>query len=79
MRETRERLERIESELQKQLLPKDPNDDRNIFLEIRAGTGGEESALFASRSFPHVYAVCRAQPLAGRGDFPKRFGHGRLS
>jgi peptide chain release factor 1 len=51
MRETRERLERIESELQKQLLPKDPNDDRNIFLEIRAGTGGEESALFAADLF----------------------------
>jgi peptide chain release factor 1 len=29
------------------LLPKDPNDERNIFLEIRAGTGGDESALFA--------------------------------
>jgi peptide chain release factor 1 len=51
IRETRERLERLELELQKQLLPKDPNDDRNIFLEIRAGTGGEESALFAADLF----------------------------
>ena len=34
-------------ELQKMLLPKDPNDERNILLEIRAGTGGDESALFA--------------------------------
>ena len=51
IRETRERLERIELELQRQLLPKDPNDDRNIFLEIRAGTGGEESALFAADLF----------------------------
>ena len=51
MRETRERLEQIEAELQKQLLPKDPNNERNIFLEIRAGTGGEESALFASDLF----------------------------
>ena len=48
MRDTRDRLERIELELQKQLLPKDPNDERNLFLEIRAGTGGEESALFAA-------------------------------
>ena len=40
-------LERIEQELRIALLPKDPNDDRNIFLEIRAGTGGDESALFA--------------------------------
>ena len=38
-------------ELQKQLLPKDPNDERNIFLEIRAGTGGDESALFAGELF----------------------------
>ncbi|TAK44470.1 MAG: peptide chain release factor 1 [Betaproteobacteria bacterium] len=37
----------LEAELQRQLLPKDPNDERNIFLEIRAGTGGDESALFA--------------------------------
>ena len=50
-RETRARLERLESELQKQLLPRDPNDERNIFLEIRAGTGGEESALFAADLF----------------------------
>ena len=55
IRETRERLEQIEVELQKQLLPKDPNDERNIFLEIRAGTGGEESALFAADLF-RMYA-----------------------
>ncbi len=36
----------LELDLQKMMLPKDPNDDRNIFLEIRAGTGGDESALF---------------------------------
>jgi len=55
IRETRERLGRIEAELQKQLLPKDPNDERNIFLEIRAGTGGDESALFAADLF-RMYA-----------------------
>lgn len=42
-----EKMERAEEELQVMLLPKDPNDDKNIFLEIRAGTGGDESALFA--------------------------------
>ena len=47
----RDRLESLESELQKRLLPKDPNDERNIFLEIRAGTGGDESALFAGDLF----------------------------
>jgi len=51
MREARERMAAIEAELQKLLLPKDPNDERNTFLEIRAGTGGDESALFAGDLF----------------------------
>ena len=51
IRATRERLARLEADLQQQLLPKDPNDNRNIFLEIRAGTGGDESALFAGDLF----------------------------
>ncbi len=41
------RMEQLDLDLQKMLLPKDPNDERNIFLEIRAGTGGDEAALFA--------------------------------
>ena len=45
------RLPGLELELQKQLLPKDANDERNVFLEIRAGTGGDESALFAGDLF----------------------------
>jgi peptide chain release factor 1 len=44
----RERLEALELDLQKLLLPRDPNDERNIYLEIRAGTGGDEAALFAA-------------------------------
>ena len=43
----RERLEVLESDLQLLLLPRDPNDGRSLFLEIRAGTGGDESALFS--------------------------------
>lgn len=43
----RERLERLEGELQILLLPRDPDDGRGVFLEIRAGTGGDESALFS--------------------------------
>jgi peptide chain release factor 1 len=43
----RARMEQLEADLQKMLLPKDPSDERNIFLEIRAGTGGDEAALFA--------------------------------
>ena len=41
----------LEIELQTLLLPKDPNDERNIFLEIRAGTGGDEAAMFAGDLF----------------------------
>ncbi len=51
IKQTRDRIAGIEAELQKQLLPKDPNDERNIFLEVRAGTGGDESALFAGELF----------------------------
>ncbi|MDD5470642.1 MAG: PCRF domain-containing protein, partial [Sideroxydans sp.] len=51
MKAGREELERLEIELQKQLLPKDPNDERNVFLEVRAGTGGDEAALFAGDLF----------------------------
>jgi peptide chain release factor 1 len=42
---------RLEEQLKLLLLPKDPNDDKNILLEIRAGTGGEEAALFAGELF----------------------------
>ena len=45
------KLVTIEDNLQKLLLPKDPNDEKNIFIEIRAGTGGDESALFAGDLF----------------------------
>lgn len=45
--EGKDKLAALELELQKLLLPKDPNDEKNIFLEIRAGTGGDEAALFA--------------------------------
>src|SRR5262245_31631486 len=41
------RREQLESELKVLLLPKDPNDEKNVLLEIRGGTGGEEAALFA--------------------------------
>ena len=48
-------IAKAENDLQCALLPRDPNDDRNIFLEIRAGTGGDESALFAADLF-RMYA-----------------------
>ncbi len=48
LKQAEETHERLDSELQVLLLPKDPADNSNIFLEIRAGTGGEEAALFAA-------------------------------
>jgi peptide chain release factor 1 len=45
------RMQVLEMELQKLLLPKDPNDNSNVFLEIRAGTGGDEAAIFAGDLF----------------------------
>jgi peptide chain release factor 1 len=46
-----ERLQRAEEELKVLLLPKDPNDEKNVILEIRAGTGGDEATLFAAEIF----------------------------
>ncbi|MGZ8390898.1 MAG: peptide chain release factor 1 [Rhodoplanes sp.] len=50
-RELRERLAAEDAELTRLLIPKDPRDDSNIFLEIRAGTGGDEAAIFAGDLF----------------------------
>lgn len=50
-KEAKSEIERIEDELQILLLPKDPNDDRNAFIEIRAGAGGDEAAIFAGDLF----------------------------
>ena len=47
----KEKIITLEDQLQTLLLPKDPNDEKNIFLEIRAGAGGDESALFAGDIF----------------------------
>ncbi|MBL8520569.1 MAG: peptide chain release factor 1 [Betaproteobacteria bacterium] len=55
IKSARQCMERLDAELQRALLPKDPNDDKNIILEVRAGTGGDESALFAGDLF-RMYA-----------------------
>lgn len=49
--ENRERLAEIEEELKLLLIPKDPNDDKNVIMEIRGGAGGDEAALFAGSLF----------------------------
>ena len=51
LKKARAAMERLEAELQKALLPKDPNDERNTFLEVRAGSGGDEASLFAGELF----------------------------
>lgn len=52
---TRKKLEQMEHEIQRLLMPSDPNDSKNVIMEIRAGAGGEEAALFAADLF-RLYA-----------------------
>ncbi len=52
------RRDDLESELKEMLMPKDPNDDRNCMLEIRAGTGGDEAAIFAGDLFRMYQRFC---------------------
>lgn len=59
LEETRVSIERTTDELKKLLIPRDPNDDRNVIIEIRAGAGGEESALFAG-SLYRMYTMYAA-------------------
>lgn len=51
LNESRGRVEELEQELKLLLLPKDPNDDKNVIVEIRAGAGGDEAALFAAEMY----------------------------
>ena len=75
----KEALDGLEERLKRLLLPKDPNDERNVFLEIRAGTGGDEAGLFAGDLF-RMYArfaernrwkieVVSSTPAGGMGGF----------
>ncbi|MDX1443937.1 MAG: peptide chain release factor 1 [Gammaproteobacteria bacterium] len=57
----REKLESLEPELLAHLLPRDPHDDSNLYLEIRAGTGGDEAALFAGDLFRMYTRYAEAQ------------------
>ena len=51
------RVEELENELKILLLPKDPNDDKNVIVEIRAGAGGDEAALICGRDLPYVSCI----------------------
>ena len=61
LQEIRARQEQLLTDLQKLLLPKDPNDDNNIFLEIRAGTGGDEAAIFSGDLFKMYASYAESQ------------------
>ena len=51
LNDAKARIEELEKELKILLLPKDPNDDKNVIVEIRAGAGGDEAALFAAEIY----------------------------
>lgn len=51
LNDSKKRIEELEQELKILLLPKDPNDDKNVIVEIRAGAGGDEAALFAAEMY----------------------------
>jgi peptide chain release factor 1 len=54
-------IEKLEEKLKQLLIPKDPNDDKNVILEIRAGTGGDEAALFAGDLFRMYQRFCEVR------------------
>ncbi len=61
--ETEERLAALEDELFIMLAPKDPNDEKNVIIEIRAGAGGDEASLFASELYRMYLRYCEAHSL----------------
>ncbi len=71
-----QRLENLEHEIQLLLLPSDPHDDNNIFLEVRAGTGGDEAAIFAGDLFRMYqrYAESRGWPIEIMSQSPGEHG-----
>ena len=72
--DAKKRIEELEQQLKILLLPKDPNDDKNVIVEIRAGAGGDEAALFA---VPDVRPLRRAPAVEGGADQRQRERHRR--
>ena len=71
LNESKARVEELEHELKILLLPKDPNDDKNVVVEIRAGAGGDEAALFAAeiyRMYLHEIRIRSTPRAACAGD-----------
>jgi len=79
LKESEAKIEPLELELQKLLLPKDPNDGKNVFLEIRAGTGGDEAAIFSGDLFRNVYSRMKFESGAHRVQrVPETESQGRI-
>src|SRR5689334_22905228 len=57
------KIEKVETEIKELLIPKDPNDDKNVMLEIRAGTGGDEAAIFAGDLWRMYQRFCERRGL----------------
>ena len=66
--DAKKRVEELEQELKILLLPKDPNDDKNVIVEIRAGAGGDEAALFAAEIYRMYVKYAESQKLEDRDD-----------
>ena len=77
LRQAKADKERLYEELRVLLLPRDPNDGKNVIMELRGGVGGEESALFARRPLPDVLHVRRHARLEDRASELQRDGAGR--
>ncbi len=76
--ETRQKLENKTNELRRALLPRDPRDEKNVIIEIRAGTGGDEAAIFAGDLFRMYsrYAENRGWKSIILSENPLPIGHG---
>ena len=65
LNDAKNRVAELENELKILLLPKDPNDDKNVIVEIRAGAGGDEAALFAAE----IYRVRCGRSIASNDSY----------
>ena len=68
--DAKKKVEELEHELKILLLPKDPNDSKNVIVEIRAGAGGDEAALFAAEIYRMYVKYAESRTLENRDDEP---------
>ena len=71
-------LEMLEKSMRSLLVPKDPRDDKSVFIEIRAGAGGDEAGIFACGPAAHVHALCGGTQLEDSDHEREQHGRRRL-